>query len=221
MERLPHGYTNETTRGGEYVTKRYVGSGARERRDVERTCLQGLHERLPVATIVDASAPAALTMSFVQGSHGQALIDRGLAGLVLRLSGELLKDVQRVPIDALEGIPGDGGVLVHGDFGPQNLLIDKGAVRVTALLDWEFAHLGGWVEDLAWAEWIVRMHHPAWGDELEHLFAAYGNRPAWRVRQSEMIRRCEQLVRFAEHQGWPAAAASWRNRVRATERWAE
>jgi hypothetical protein len=29
------------------------------------------------------------------------------------------------------------------------------APRVTAVLDWEFAHLGQPVEDLAWAEWIV------------------------------------------------------------------
>jgi aminoglycoside phosphotransferase (APT) family kinase protein len=28
------------------------------------------------------------------------------------------------------------------------------------VVDWEFAHLGDPVEDLAWCEWIVRMHHP-------------------------------------------------------------
>jgi aminoglycoside phosphotransferase (APT) family kinase protein len=38
--------------------------------------------------------------------------------------------------------------LVHGDAGPGNFLFDKG--RLTALLDWELAHLGDPMEDLAW-----------------------------------------------------------------------
>ena len=39
-------------------------------------------------------------------------------------------------------------VLVHGDFRPANLLVANG--QVTALLDWEFAHVGDPVEDLGW-----------------------------------------------------------------------
>lgn len=39
-------------------------------------------------------------------------------------------------------------VLVHGDAGPGNFLFSDG--RVTALLDWELAHFGDPVEDLAW-----------------------------------------------------------------------
>jgi len=27
-------------------------------------------------------------------------------------------------------------------------------------VDWEWAHAGNPIEDLAWCEWIVRMHHP-------------------------------------------------------------
>jgi aminoglycoside phosphotransferase (APT) family kinase protein len=38
--------------------------------------------------------------------------------------------------------------VVHGDAGPGNFLFDAGAV--TALLDWELAHLGDPLEDLAW-----------------------------------------------------------------------
>lgn len=40
-------------------------------------------------------------------------------------------------------------VLVHGDFKPGNALLQDG--RVVALLDWETAHLGDPVEDVAWA----------------------------------------------------------------------
>ncbi len=39
-------------------------------------------------------------------------------------------------------------VLCHGDLGPGNFLHDGRAV--TALLDWEFAHLGDPMDDLAW-----------------------------------------------------------------------
>ena len=39
-------------------------------------------------------------------------------------------------------------VLVHGDAGPGNFLFEDG--RLTALLDWELAHPGDPMEDLAW-----------------------------------------------------------------------
>lgn len=39
-------------------------------------------------------------------------------------------------------------VLLHGDIGFHNLLLDDG--RLTAVLDWEFAHLGDPAEDLAY-----------------------------------------------------------------------
>jgi aminoglycoside phosphotransferase (APT) family kinase protein len=38
--------------------------------------------------------------------------------------------------------------LVHGDFRPANILVDGS--RVTALLDWELAHLGDAHDDLGW-----------------------------------------------------------------------
>lgn len=41
-----------------------------------------------------------------------------------------------------------GTVLVHADYKPGNLLLDGD--RVTALLDWELAHLGDPLEDLGW-----------------------------------------------------------------------
>ena len=47
-------------------------------------------------------------------------------------------------------VPDAGGstALCHGDAGPGNFLHDGGAV--TALLDWEFAHVGDPHDDLAW-----------------------------------------------------------------------
>lgn len=45
--------------------------------------------------------------------------------------------------------------LCHGDVGPGNFLHEGG--RVTTLLDWEFAHLGDPLDDLAWLSF--RGHH--------------------------------------------------------------
>jgi len=45
--------------------------------------------------------------------------------------------------------------LCHGDVGPGNFLHEAG--RVTALLDWEFAHLGDPLDDLGWL--AFRGHH--------------------------------------------------------------
>ena len=42
-------------------------------------------------------------------------------------------------------------VLVWGDAGPHNLLVENG--RISALLDWELAHLGHPLEDVGAAQW--------------------------------------------------------------------
>jgi aminoglycoside phosphotransferase (APT) family kinase protein len=44
--------------------------------------------------------------------------------------------------------------LCHGDVGPKNFLFEAG--EITALIDWEFAHLGDPMDDLAW--WVFRGH---------------------------------------------------------------
>ena len=45
-------------------------------------------------------------------------------------------------------------VLCHGDVGPKNFMFDHG--RITAIIDWENAHFGDPMDDLAW--WIFRGH---------------------------------------------------------------
>ncbi len=59
--------------------------------------------------------------------------------------------------------------LVHGDYRFGNFLFE--GKRITALLDWEMAHLGDPVEDIAWAYralWTPEMHLP-----LEAFIARY------------------------------------------------
>jgi aminoglycoside phosphotransferase (APT) family kinase protein len=58
--------------------------------------------------------------------------------------------VDRALTELRAGFPGepDRLVLCHGDAGDGNFLHEDG--RVTAMLDWEFAHLGDPHDDLAW-----------------------------------------------------------------------
>jgi aminoglycoside phosphotransferase (APT) family kinase protein len=50
-------------------------------------------------------------------------------------------------------------VVCHGDVGPGNFMHD--GRRVTALLDWEFCHLGDPMDDLGW--WVFRGHDMSGG----------------------------------------------------------
>jgi len=64
-------------------------------------------------------------------------------------------------------------VLVHGDFKPGNALVEGN--RITAMLDWETAHLGDPLEDLGWITNPVRgREHQIEGHwEREQIVATY------------------------------------------------
>jgi Phosphotransferase enzyme family len=221
VSRLRHGYTNLTRRlPGARVEKRYEGLGRSERADREHACLVSLAHRLPVPEVVERDpAVPLLIVRHASGLHGQDLVDTGRAAEVLRLLGEALLSLQQVPTWAVPGLVGTGSVIVHGDFGPQNVLI--GGDRITALVDWEFAHIGQPVEDLAWAEWIIRMHHPDAADALPALLDASRLGMPWSARHHAMVARCEELMALAAAAGSTGAVALWRDRLRATEQWTE
>ena len=221
MSRLPHGYTNRTRRPARgMVEKSYDGADARDRLRCEYRCLTGLAGRLPVADVIGWDAPAsALRLAEVPGRHGQDMIETGHGREVLRLLGGLLRNLQALDPASVPGLPGRGDVIVHGDFGPQNVLIEDG--RISALLDWEFAHAGRPIEDLAWAEWILRTHHPRHADDLPELFEAARLAPPWPDRQDAMVARCRELLRHAEQARSPDGISLWRERLRTTEGWTE
>lgn len=198
MRRLRHGYTNETAGDGVSVVKRYVGFDARQRRDTEVRMLSTLAGRLPVPRLLATTADT-VTLAFVRGVQGQELIDAGHAAAVLRACGAMLR---RVPP-------------AHGDYGPQNMLFDPGTFAVTAVLDWEWAHDGDPVEDLAWCEWIVRTHHPSTVDALPELFAGYGARPPFAERRAAALAKCRQMA------ARPGADPVWKARTAATAAWTE
>jgi Ser/Thr protein kinase RdoA (MazF antagonist) len=220
VDRLPHGYTNFTRLTNGHVEKAYDGPQRSANATRELTCLVALRDVLPVAAVIgqDLSIPC-LKLSLVPGRHGQDLIAEGHGAHVMRLVGEALAQLQAVAPETVRDLEGSGPVVVHGDFGPQNMLFDLDADRVTGVLDWESAHFGSPVEDLAWAEWIVRMHHPSEVRALDHLFAAAMRRPSWSERQAAMVRQIRDLIAYCETAGLTASAMDWRDRLRRTEAW--
>jgi len=220
MSRLRHGYTNRTRRAGPgLIEKRYDGPDARDRLEREHACLTRLAGRLPLPEVLglDPSGPT-LLLREARGAHGQDLIEAGHAGEVLRRLGALHVRLRAIEPAAVPGLGGVGDVIVHGDFGPQNLLVDQ---ETSTLLDWEFAHLGEPVEDLAWAEWIVRIHHPGHRDAIPELFRAAQLQVAWGYRHRAMVARCTDLLQGVEKSGPAEAIELWRDRLRLTESWTE
>jgi aminoglycoside phosphotransferase len=65
-----------------------------------------------------------------------------------RLELELLED----KLPDFDGDP----VLCQGDTGPGNLMYADG--RVTAIVDWELAHVGDPMDDIAWLSWRTTQH---------------------------------------------------------------
>jgi aminoglycoside phosphotransferase (APT) family kinase protein len=93
----------------------------------------GLEDYAPQLTIADSVQRELDTWRAMYEETGRsdALIDLALTWLY--------KNLPR---------PAERPVLAHGDAGPGNFLFENG--HMTALLDWELAHLGDPMEDLAW-----------------------------------------------------------------------
>jgi aminoglycoside phosphotransferase len=221
MRRMKHGYTNDTVGDARTVDKAYQGPDAALRLTRELEMLTALRGYLPVPPVI-AARESTLTLGFVAGAHGQDLIDQGHAATVLQSCGRLLRRLHDLAPGPLAlGEHAASQVLVHGDFGPNNVLLHPESFAVTALLDWEFAHLGDPIEDLAWCEWIVRTHHPHHTDALADFFDAYGGHvPDWPQRQAAMVTRCLELQRFCER--WEPGgrgAQQWTQRAHATANW--
>jgi len=216
---VPHAYTNSVTARGGLITKTYRGPGAVGRQQREELAIRSLADRLPVATIVE-SRPGALVLAQVPGRHGQERIDCGEGSAVMFGLGLLLREVQAVSPRCFDEFHGDG-VLVHQDFGPNNVLFAEHDDSIVLLADWEWSTVGSPITDLAWAELIVRLHHPDHQDCLPALFDGYGARPAWAERQAAMAHRAAVLEAWVRSFRGAAAAPTWDRRQRSIARWRE
>jgi aminoglycoside phosphotransferase len=220
---MPHGYTHRTTMLGRVITKAYRGPNAQAGCALEVAALTALAGQLPVPRVL-AAGPDWLQTELMPGVHGQDLIADGLARQVLGACGRLLRLLHAVPVPpVLTGQTGQSAaVLVHGDFGPNNVLLDERAHAVTAVLDWEWTHAGDAIEDLAWTEFIVRLHHPAEVAALADFYSGYGARPLWSQVQETIVTRCESLLAFCQRwQPDGPAVRAWTDRIEIARSWTE
>lgn len=218
---VKHGYTNRTERHGSAVRKTYAGPDADLRQAAEHHALVTLRGRIPVPPLT-ATGPDWLETGFVDAVHGQDLIDTGRARSVLTECGQVLRRLHRLDPRLLDPAASADQVLVHGDFGPNNLLFDRNANHVLAVVDWEFSGVGDAITDIAWCEWIVRMHHRDAASELPAFFDAYGAKPPWSLRLDAMVHRCRWLEDFTNR--WEPdgpGVALWQQRARTVESWEE
>jgi tRNA A-37 threonylcarbamoyl transferase component Bud32 len=221
QERMPHGYTNFTHRSQGVVLKRYAGPDADIRQHAEVTALRYVADALPVPALVHEES-GLIGTEYVAGVPGQELLEE-VPDAVLRSVGRAAARLHDLDVSGLStfGAAPAGAVLVHGDFGPQNMLFDEVTVEATAIVDWELAHLGDGVDDLAWAEWIVRTHHPHLVGSLPALFEGYGQQPPWDRRHASMIAKCEWALEFVQRwdPGNGPARAQWHDRLEATRQY--
>jgi aminoglycoside phosphotransferase (APT) family kinase protein len=148
VEPLDHAYTNRTVGDGSVVVKEFIGPDAAARRDREAACLRALHGLVPVPEFLGVSG-LELSTRFVAGVHGKDLLAAGHAPAVLAACGEMLRRIQQIdPLTIFEEVA-PSEVVVHGDYGPNNLLLDPVGMTVAAVVDWEWAHPGGAIEDVA------------------------------------------------------------------------
>lgn len=213
---MRHGYTNETVLRGNAVVKRYRGPSADSRAAREIAALRWARGHVPVPEVV-WSRQRELTTRPVPGRHGQDVIEDHPSA-VLRACGELAASLHALAVPRFLGASAPDAVVVHGDFGPQNCLLDHDLTRVVALLDWELVHPGERIEDLAWAEWIVRRHHPTISEHVQALYEGYGWVPGWQERHGAMAASCRRHLQSAQQLDDEDGMALWEDRVAWTSR---
>lgn len=127
--------------------------------------------------------------------------------------------------EVIGGMPGllsgRPAVVCHGDFGPQNILVE--GERISGLLDFEDARIGDPLLDVAWWAWLVRAHTPeaftrTWPTFLEaagvdHTEAGFEDR----VLTLAMLLILETAERF-RHSA-PERHPGWGERISRTLAW--
>lgn len=215
---------------GEAVVKEFSDDTV-ERADVERALLARLPSEVPVPTLLPSSAARQVRTAFVPGILGQDWVAAGrpatdptrVARHVRFLSqcGRILRLLHRVDVDVR--LPGEGPVVVHGDFGPYNIIVGPTEGEIRALIDWELAHRGSAVEDLAWMEWNMRIWYSPQPGVLEAFYRSYGDVPPWRDRHAAMLERCDRHAQRARRSSYPApeARARWLEHLEQTRAFSE
>ena len=216
-----HGFSQVVTWDGEAVVKQFADDAV-ERATVESTLLAKLAKlapELPVPRLLPGPTECQVRTAFVDGVLGQEWVAAGRPATdperverhvtFMSHCGRALRLLHRVEADI--ALPGEGPVIVHGDFAPYNVIVGPELGDIRAVIDWELAHRGDRVEDLAWMEWNMRIWYSPQPGVLEAFYRAYGTLPPWSERHAAMLERCDRHVRRALRPSYPSedARAQW------------
>jgi aminoglycoside phosphotransferase len=194
MRWIPQESGNNVRWDGDAVVKDYgVRADARRR---EEAVLEFLGGRLPVPALLPGARPHELRMEFVDGFGGDEVSAEGQhASTLLTEMGRFLRRLHDLDPGPLLGLlPGKGSTIVHGDFAPYNVLATEDGVLV-AVLDWEEAHLGDGILDLAWCEWQFKNRHSKQIWAVRRLLDGYGAGPDSVAREEAIAKRLVDLRR--------------------------
>ena len=189
----PNHSGNNVSWDGSAVVKRFTGDLTGYYR--EQATLAQLAE-LPVPRVMPSTRLGELHLEYVDGVNGSEAVELGQAGDLLRELGRFLRRLHAMDCARLSAVlPGDGEAIVHGDYAHYNCLMSRGGDGLAAVLDWETAHLGSRVEDLAWCEFHFRNKFPQHQWAIARLFEGYGSDPGYDVRQEAIEARMKDLRR--------------------------
>jgi hypothetical protein len=182
---------NAVSWDGSAVVKRHAsGSSAGLR---ELSVLARLAD-LPVPRVLPGTCADSLRLRYVPGVSATAAVEAGHGSRVLRAMGEAIRAVQLVDPSRF-GAATRTGVVVHGDFAPYNVIVSEDGTEVRAIVDWEAAHVGDPLVDLAWCEWQCQRLFPRHTYALPHLFAGFGGSPSRGALDAALADRMSELSR--------------------------
>ncbi|MFC0673468.1 RIO1 family regulatory kinase/ATPase domain-containing protein [Brachybacterium hainanense] len=194
-----HGFTNDTRSTKAGVEKIFSGPSGARRWSREVEALQRFAGTGYPPQLVDRSrSELRVVTRLIRGVNGAEILrapQSTEAEGLMRSAGRVLEDLGR-----------DG--VVHGDFGPQNLLVTDEGVRV---IDWEWC--GALTDpdlDAFWFDFIVRYHYPHAASLLPTFWRACGHDPDPRRGRDVLLSAFG--IRVAECSPGSPAIDSWRTR---------
>jgi aminoglycoside phosphotransferase (APT) family kinase protein len=162
----PYGYLGELLGREAFVMERLQGETV-GRRLVQRPEFAAARAALPgqmAEELTHIHAIDAAPLGFLPGTGTASPLLHGVDALAAQLASleEPHPALELGLLQLRRQLPSDGPrVVCHGDFRVGNFMV--GPEGLTAVLDWEFAHLGDPREDMAWL--MVR----AWRFRADHL----------------------------------------------------
>lgn len=104
-------------------------------------------------------------------------------------------------------------VLLQGDTGPANFLYDPESARITAVIDWEWAHYGDPMEDLG-NIWVRDFFYPSAGGDLTEYFKYYARLTGVTLDRSTIeYYKIHQLVRSVQALAYLTEELDWQTPV--------